>query len=205
VRTLLSRKVDGIIVTGRRTDPRPPIAPDLPVPVVYVMTQTEDSGSPCLIPDDQQGGELGVRHLITGGRTRIAHVTGPDRFLSARQRAAGAQKALSEAGLEIATGHVGLTARTGPLPPAALHRRRSGLPDSGPRARPAQGACRVPAALRRPQPGTGTSRLPQPPNPGFPWSPSARRGTAPARSQVARSPRHARHPVTGQVGHEVRL
>jgi hypothetical protein len=33
VRTLLSRKVDGIIVTGRRSDPRPPIDPRLPVPV----------------------------------------------------------------------------------------------------------------------------------------------------------------------------
>lgn len=76
------------------------------MPVVYVMTQAEESGSLCLIPDDQQGGELGARHLITGGRTRIAHVTGPDRFLSARQRAQGAQKALSEAGLEIATGQV---------------------------------------------------------------------------------------------------
>ncbi len=106
VRTLLSRKVDGIIVTGRRTDPRPPIAPDLPVPVVYVMTQAEDSDSLCLIPDDQQGGELAVRHLITGGRSRIAHITGPDRFLSARQRAAGAQKAISEAGLQMATGQV---------------------------------------------------------------------------------------------------
>ena len=106
VRTLLSRKVDGIIVTGRRTDPRPPIATGLPVPVVYVMTQTEDPSSLALIPDDVQGGEIAVRHLITSGRTRIAHITGPDRFLSARQRAAGAQKALSEADRPMAAGQV---------------------------------------------------------------------------------------------------
>src|SRR5215472_17280359 len=42
VRALLSRKVDGIIVTGKRTDPRPPVATDLRVPVVYVMTQSEN-------------------------------------------------------------------------------------------------------------------------------------------------------------------
>src|SRR5256884_7669537 len=32
LRTLLGRRVDGIIVTGRRVDPRPPIGADLPVP-----------------------------------------------------------------------------------------------------------------------------------------------------------------------------
>jgi LacI family transcriptional regulator len=106
VRTLLSRKVDGIIITGRRTDPRPPIAPGLPVPVVYVMTQAEDGSSLSLIPDDVQGGEIAIRHLLTSGRSRIAHITGPDRFLSARQRADGVQKALSEAGLGIAAGQV---------------------------------------------------------------------------------------------------
>ena len=104
VRTLLSRKVDGIIVTGRRTDPRPPIAPRLPVPAVYVMTQFEDPDDLSLIPDDEQGGALAARHLVAGGRTRIAHVTGPERFLSARQRAAGARKVLAEAGLTLAGG-----------------------------------------------------------------------------------------------------
>jgi LacI family transcriptional regulator, galactose operon repressor len=106
VRTLLSRKVDGIIVTGRRTDPRPPIAAGLPVPVVYVMTQSQDPAELSLIPDDEQGGALAIRHLLTGGRARIAHVTGPDRFLSARQRAAGARQVLAEAGLNFAAGQV---------------------------------------------------------------------------------------------------
>jgi LacI family transcriptional regulator len=102
VRTLLSRKVDGIIVTGRRTDPRPPIASGLPVPVVYVMTQSEDPGDLSLIPDDRHGGELAARHLVTSGRTSIAHVTGPERFLSARLRAEGVRKTISESGLSLA-------------------------------------------------------------------------------------------------------
>ncbi len=104
VRTLLSRKVDGIIVTGRRTDPRPPIALRLPVPAVYVMTQSEDADDLSLVPDDEQGGGLAARHLVAGGRTRIAHVTGPERFLSARLRAAGARKVLADAGLALAGG-----------------------------------------------------------------------------------------------------
>jgi LacI family transcriptional regulator len=102
VRTLLSRKVDGIIVTGRRTDRRPPLGTGLPVPAVYVMTQSEDPSDLSLIPDDEQGGEIAVRHLLTLGRTRIAHVTGPERFLSARLRAAGARTALTAAGLTLA-------------------------------------------------------------------------------------------------------
>ncbi len=106
VRTLLSRKVDGIIVTGRRTDPRPPIAAGLPVPVVYVMTQSENPDEASLIPDDEQGGGLAVRHLVTSGRTRIAHVSGPERFLSARLRASGARKTLAEAGLGLAADQV---------------------------------------------------------------------------------------------------
>jgi LacI family transcriptional regulator len=102
VRALLSRKVDGIIVTGKRTDPRPPVATGLPVPVVYVMTQSENPADLSLIPDDRQGGELAVRHLVAGGRTRIAHVTGPERFLSARLRAAGTRQVLADAGLPLA-------------------------------------------------------------------------------------------------------
>jgi len=104
VRTLLSRKVDGIIVTGRRTDERPPLASGLPVPVVYVMTQSQDPADLSLIPDDEQGGALAVRHLITLGRTQIAHLTGPERFQSARLRAAGARSTLTAAGLELAGG-----------------------------------------------------------------------------------------------------
>jgi LacI family transcriptional regulator len=106
IRTLLSRKVDGIIVTGRRTDPRPPIAAALPVPVVYVMTQSENPDEVSLIPDDLHGGELAAAHLATSGRTRIAHVTGPERFMCARLRAAGAQHVLDEAGLPLAAGRV---------------------------------------------------------------------------------------------------
>lgn len=106
IATLLSRKVDGIIVTGRRIDPRPPIAATLPVPVVYVMTQSQNPADTSFIPDDLQGGKLAVSHLVTLGRSRIAHITGPERFLAARLRAAGAQQVLAEAGLALAARQV---------------------------------------------------------------------------------------------------
>ncbi|MQA86313.1 MAG: substrate-binding domain-containing protein [Streptosporangiales bacterium] len=106
VRTLVARKVDGIIVTGRRIDPRPPIGTDLPVPVVYAMTQSQDPRDPSLIPDDEEGGALAVRHLLTAGRGRIAHITGPERFLAARLRASGARRVLRESDLGLVADRV---------------------------------------------------------------------------------------------------
>jgi LacI family transcriptional regulator len=102
IRTLLARRVDGFIVTGRRVDPRPPISATLSVPVVYAMAQSTEPDDCSLIPDDQQGGRIAVEHLLATGRTRIGHITGPERFLATRARARGAQHALHEAGYQVA-------------------------------------------------------------------------------------------------------
>jgi LacI family transcriptional regulator len=103
VDSLLSRRVDGIVVAGRRTDPRQPISRhDLQVPVVYAMTQSSAAGDLSLVPDDEQGGRLAAAHLLERGRRRIAHITGPVRFEAVRQRAAGLRATLAEAGLELA-------------------------------------------------------------------------------------------------------
>ncbi|MFG1703005.1 LacI family DNA-binding transcriptional regulator [Nonomuraea sp. M3C6] len=102
VERLLARRVEGIIVTGRRTEPRPGIGRDLPVPVVYAMTQSTDESDVSIIPDDEGGGALAARHLLATGRTRIGHVTGPHRFEAARRRARGLSTALDAAGLEPA-------------------------------------------------------------------------------------------------------
>ncbi len=106
LRTLLARRVDGIIITGRRADPRPPIGTGLPVPVVYAMAQSADPADCSLAPDDVGGGRLAVEHLLATGRTRIGHITGPARFLAARLRAEGAGAALADAGLELAGSRV---------------------------------------------------------------------------------------------------
>jgi LacI family transcriptional regulator len=103
LRTMLERRVDGIIVTGRRQDPREPIGA-LSVPVVYAMTQSTSPADLSLVPDDAQGGSLAVRHLLSTGRTRIGHVSGPVRFAASRLRASGAEAVLAEAGLTMAGG-----------------------------------------------------------------------------------------------------
>jgi LacI family transcriptional regulator len=104
VQTLLARRVDGIIVTGRRSDPRPPIARDLRVPVIYAMSESADPNDASILPDDEGGGLLAVQHLLATGRASIGHITGPESFRAARLRAAGAEQALKGAGLTLAGG-----------------------------------------------------------------------------------------------------
>src|SRR5262249_27220860 len=107
VESLLAKRVDGIIVTGRRTDRRPPV--DLrgaAVAVVYGFAQVADSRALCLLPDDRGGARLAVEHLIAQGRRRIAHVTGPLDFEAVRKRRQGFRDALEAAGLCGRTGVV---------------------------------------------------------------------------------------------------
>jgi LacI family transcriptional regulator len=106
VRTLLTRRVDGIIVTGRRIEARPPVETDLPVPVVYAMSQSASPADFSVIPDDEGGGALAARHLLATGRHRIGHVTGPDRFLATHRRAEGLAAVLAQAGQAVAGGEV---------------------------------------------------------------------------------------------------
>lgn len=97
---LLGKRIDGLVVTSRRADERPPVGP-LPqgVPVIYVCSQPNDHSALALVPDDEGGARLATHHLLSAGRTRIAHVTGPVRFEAVRLRHRGYAVALREAGL----------------------------------------------------------------------------------------------------------
>lgn len=90
LRTLLSRKVDGIIVTGRRTQARASIGDTLGVPVVYAFISSADPRDCSVVPDEVDGARRAVQHLQAIGRRRIAHVTGPEHHHSARVRAEAA-------------------------------------------------------------------------------------------------------------------
>jgi LacI family transcriptional regulator len=96
---LTARRVDGLIVTGRRIEPRPAVTAG--APVVYAMTQPAEGRGPAVLPDDDGGGRLAASHLLGRGRRRIAHIAGPSRFLAARKRASGFTDSLRAAGLEV--------------------------------------------------------------------------------------------------------
>lgn len=106
LKALLSRRVDGLLVVGGRTDPRPSLGRDLPVPVVYAYAPSLDPQDCSVVPDNTGGGRLAVEHLVTSGRRRIAHISGDRTYLAATERADGVLAALDAAGLGVAGGEV---------------------------------------------------------------------------------------------------
>jgi LacI family transcriptional regulator len=78
VSALLAKQVDGIIVMGRRIDPRLPISVGRSgLPVVYAFSRTLDPTTLALHPDDAQGARLATNHLLESGRRNLAHISGP--------------------------------------------------------------------------------------------------------------------------------
>lgn len=98
ISALLSRRVDGIMVVGSRTDPRPPIANDLPVPVIYVYTPSSSPDDLSIVPDNVAAGRIAAEHLVAAGHRRIAHIAGPANERAAADRARGLRETLSENG-----------------------------------------------------------------------------------------------------------
>lgn len=94
LRTLLARRVDGIILTGRRTEARSPV--ELGVPTVYAFNPSTDPDDASIVVDDRSGAHSVADHLLGLGRVRIAHVTGPDRHLSAVSRATALSERLGD-------------------------------------------------------------------------------------------------------------
>ncbi|QOC92824.1 LacI family DNA-binding transcriptional regulator [Micromonospora craniellae] len=102
IRTLLARQVDGFIVVGDSNEVGPSLTEDIPVPVVYAYAESTDLRDLSVIADDEGGARLAAEHLVLHGRRRIGHITGPDSYRSARDRAAGLRTVLTEAGLDPA-------------------------------------------------------------------------------------------------------
>lgn len=101
LQALLSRRVDGLIVVGSRTDPRSTLGHDIPVPVVYVYAPSDDAGDLSLVPDNVAAGRIAVEHLVACGRRKIAHVSGDPGYAAALDRGVGVGVGLDAAGLKL--------------------------------------------------------------------------------------------------------
>lgn len=104
VQALLSRRVDGLIVVGSRTDPRESLGRDLPVPVVYAYAPSDDPADASIVVDNVGAGRQAVEHLLACGRTRIAHITGDPGYGASRERAEGMLAALDDAAVPLVGG-----------------------------------------------------------------------------------------------------
>jgi LacI family transcriptional regulator len=104
LRTLLARRVDGIVILGRTTNPRPSITEGIPVPAVYAYAPSDDDADTSFTPDNYEAGRKAIEHLVARGRSSIALVNGEPNYAAAVDRAFGARDAMADLGLALEGG-----------------------------------------------------------------------------------------------------
>jgi len=71
------------------------------IPLVQINPLNRANSIPCILPDDVQGAQLAVEHLIELGHRRIACLMGPRNMRSSFDRLEGYQQALASAGISF--------------------------------------------------------------------------------------------------------
>lgn len=71
-----------------------------PTPLILVGRKLAGHEERCVYLDNEVGGAIATEHLLQHGHTRIAHITGPERFPDSRARRRGFECAMRSAGLE---------------------------------------------------------------------------------------------------------
>jgi len=102
VELLLSKRVDGILLTKAAEDFHPSVQQmirEVNVPFVLVMRTYPKLTKDAIITDDYRGAYEAVSHLARAGRRRIALVSGPLKVSNAKERWQGFQDALKAEGL----------------------------------------------------------------------------------------------------------
>lgn len=97
---LLSRQVDGLIVSSLHISPQSPRLTNLPVPII--ATNRHPGGwMAAVVGDDLDGGRMATEHLLALGHRRIGIVAGPRHASTAVERVAGFRLAHEQWGLEV--------------------------------------------------------------------------------------------------------
>ncbi|TAJ50351.1 MAG: LacI family transcriptional regulator [Herbiconiux sp.] len=104
IRTLLAKRVDGIVILGRSTNSRESITSDIPVPVVYAYAPSARTDDSSFTPDNVDAGRQAAAHLVGRGRRRIALINGEISYDAARDRSQGVSEVLLSKGMELVGG-----------------------------------------------------------------------------------------------------
>ncbi|NIW46663.1 MAG: substrate-binding domain-containing protein, partial [Gammaproteobacteria bacterium] len=103
VDSLIARQVDGIIWAVQEVGENRVWLQDqlstLPVPIIF-LTMAKRENFSIVSVDNFTGGKMATQHLVEQGCQKIGHVSGPLDWWEARQRIAGWESALTEAGIE---------------------------------------------------------------------------------------------------------
>jgi len=102
IELLLSKRVDGILLTKAAGDFRPPLRQmikEVDIPFVLVMRTYPKLTKDAVITDDYHGAYEAVSHLARAGRKRIGLISGPLKVSNAKERWQGFHDALKAEGL----------------------------------------------------------------------------------------------------------
>ena len=102
IELLLSKRVDGILLTKAAEDFRPPLRQmikEVKIPFVLVMRTYPKLTADAVISDDYQGAYDAVCHLARAGRRRIGLISGPLKVSNAVARWQGFHESLKAMGL----------------------------------------------------------------------------------------------------------
>lgn len=102
IELLLSKRVDGILLTKAAEDFHPSIQQmikEVNIPFVLVMRTYPKLTKDAVISDDYRGAYEAVSHLARAGRKRIALISGPLKISNAKERWQGFHDALKAEGL----------------------------------------------------------------------------------------------------------
>lgn len=101
---LRSNRADGLLLLDGSLDIdqlRPLSAPPFAIPLVLACEDIPQSGLPSVLTDNARAAQRATQHLIELGHRRIGHILGPEANVVARERLAGFQAALAQAGLPL--------------------------------------------------------------------------------------------------------
>lgn len=101
VRLLMARRIDGLVILTGHLDDRQIAEFARHQPIVVTGRQLDAPQVRAFALDQEAGGHLATRHLISLGHRRIAHIAGPGDHTDATERRAGYERALREAGLPV--------------------------------------------------------------------------------------------------------
>jgi LacI family transcriptional regulator len=97
---MAAQGADGIILASAAAgSPAPAAAMRLGLPLVLVNRRLPGAELPAVVSEDSVGIALAVRHLVSLGHRRIAHLAGPSGVATAADRLRGVRAALKAAGL----------------------------------------------------------------------------------------------------------
>jgi len=93
------QRVRGVLITPSDEDPvRLDMLRERGICLVLVDHPAERADQCSVAVNDVTGGQMAVRHLLTGGADHLAYVTGPPAIRQCQDRRRGAERALADAG-----------------------------------------------------------------------------------------------------------